>query len=115
MVPALAGSFALSLSLTCAGATANPPDATTAATKTARTRKRTNFATGEPSGSGASAGDPGAVRGKAIIARQHHGGNDRENEPMDGHFRRVELAIPIDQFHRLPRNAAYKYEYFDGR
>ncbi len=34
---------------------------------------------------------------------------------MDDHFRRVELPISIDEFYRLPRNAAYKYEYFDGR
>jgi GNAT superfamily N-acetyltransferase len=33
---------------------------------------------------------------------------------MDEFFRRVELPISIDEFHRLPRNAAYKYEYWDG-
>jgi GNAT superfamily N-acetyltransferase len=26
----------------------------------------------------------------------------------------IRLAIPIDQFHQLPRNPAYKYEYSDG-
>jgi GNAT superfamily N-acetyltransferase len=34
---------------------------------------------------------------------------------MADHYRRVELAITIDEFHRLPRNPAYKYEYFGGR
>ncbi len=34
---------------------------------------------------------------------------------MDEYFRAVELRLTIDEFHRLPRNAAYKYEYFDGR
>lgn len=34
---------------------------------------------------------------------------------MDNHYRVVELPITIDDFHRLPRNAAYKYEYFGGR
>jgi len=34
---------------------------------------------------------------------------------MDEHYRRIELNIDIDAFHRLPRNAAYKYEYFGGR
>jgi GNAT superfamily N-acetyltransferase len=34
---------------------------------------------------------------------------------VDDHFRPIELSITIDQFHRLPRNAAYKYEYWDGR
>ena len=33
----------------------------------------------------------------------------------DDHFRRIELHLPFDEFHRLPRNSAYKYEYFDGR
>lgn len=33
---------------------------------------------------------------------------------MDDHFQRVELKITIDEFHRLPRNPAYKFEYFDG-
>ena len=28
---------------------------------------------------------------------------------------RLELPIAFEQFHQLPRNAAYKYEYFDGR
>jgi hypothetical protein len=31
------------------------------------------------------------------------------------HFRRIELHLPFDEFLRLPRNSAYKYEYFDGR
>ncbi|HVL11967.1 MAG TPA: GNAT family N-acetyltransferase [Gemmata sp.] len=31
------------------------------------------------------------------------------------HFPRIELPLTIEQFHRLPRNAAYKYEYIDGR
>jgi hypothetical protein len=34
---------------------------------------------------------------------------------MDSHYRRIELQIAIDQFHQLPRNSAYKYEYWDGR
>jgi hypothetical protein len=34
---------------------------------------------------------------------------------MDRQYRSVELIITIDEFHRLPRNAAYKYEYFGGR
>jgi GNAT superfamily N-acetyltransferase len=34
---------------------------------------------------------------------------------VEKHFRCVELPISIDEFHRLPRNAAYKYEYWDGR
>ena len=33
----------------------------------------------------------------------------------DDHFRLIELHLPFDEFHRLPRNSAYKYEYFDGR
>ena len=33
----------------------------------------------------------------------------------DDHFRCIELHLPIDEFHRLPRNSAYKYEYFDSR
>jgi hypothetical protein len=33
----------------------------------------------------------------------------------DDHFRRIELHLPFDEFHRLPRNSAYKYEYWDGR
>ncbi len=28
---------------------------------------------------------------------------------------RLELPISFEQFHRLPRNAAYKYEYFEDR
>lgn len=38
-----------------------------------------------------------------------------EGVDMDDHFRSVELKIGIDEFHTLPRNAAYKYEYFGGR
>ena len=34
---------------------------------------------------------------------------------MDEYFRAVELPVDIDTFHRLPQNAAYKYEYFGGR
>src|SRR5262245_51490544 len=34
---------------------------------------------------------------------------------MPDHFRRIELHLPSDEFHRLPRNSAYKYEYFDDR
>jgi hypothetical protein len=34
---------------------------------------------------------------------------------MDDYFRRVELNITFDEFHRVPRNPAYKYEYYDGR
>lgn len=34
---------------------------------------------------------------------------------MEKHFRQVVLPISFDEFLRLPRNAAYKYEYFDGR
>ncbi len=34
---------------------------------------------------------------------------------MHSHYPRIELPIGIDAFHTLPRNAAYKYEYFDGR
>ena len=34
---------------------------------------------------------------------------------MDEYFRPVELPLGIDDFHRLPRNAAYKYEYYGGR
>src|SRR5439155_17646217 len=29
-------------------------------------------------------------------------------------YRAVRLPISLDEFHRLPRNPAYKYEYFDG-
>ena len=34
---------------------------------------------------------------------------------MEEHYRCIELPITIAEFHRLPRNAAYKYEYLDGR
>ena len=34
---------------------------------------------------------------------------------VDDLYCRVELPITIDQFHTLPRNSAYKYEYFGGR
>ena len=34
---------------------------------------------------------------------------------MDEHFRRIEFPLTIDEFHQLPRNAAYKYEYFDAK
>lgn len=33
----------------------------------------------------------------------------------DGWFSRIELPISFEEFDRLPRNAAYKYEYFGGR
>src|SRR5437867_4093979 len=33
----------------------------------------------------------------------------------DDHFRQIELHLPFDEFLRLPRHSAYKYEYFDGR
>ena len=33
----------------------------------------------------------------------------------DSHFRCIELHLPFDEFQRIPRNSAYKYEYFDGR
>ncbi len=33
----------------------------------------------------------------------------------DEWFPHVELQISWEQFHQLPRNAAYKYEYFDGK
>jgi hypothetical protein len=33
----------------------------------------------------------------------------------DDHFHLIELPISFDAFHRLPRNSAYKYEYFDGK
>ncbi len=33
----------------------------------------------------------------------------------DSHYRRIELHLPFDEFLRLPRNSAYKYEYYDGR
>lgn len=31
------------------------------------------------------------------------------------HYPRIELPISIEQFHTLPRNPGYKYEYWDGR
>jgi hypothetical protein len=31
------------------------------------------------------------------------------------HFRRIELHLPFDEFCRIPRNSAYKYEYWDER
>ncbi|MBX9624072.1 MAG: hypothetical protein K2X82_09710 [Gemmataceae bacterium] len=34
---------------------------------------------------------------------------------MTEHFRVVELPLTVDEFRRLPRNPAYKYEYFGGR
>ena len=34
---------------------------------------------------------------------------------MDEHYRRIELNISMDELLRLPRNAAYKYEYYGGR
>jgi GNAT superfamily N-acetyltransferase len=34
---------------------------------------------------------------------------------IDDWFETVELAIPFDRFLALPRNPAYKYEYYDGR
>jgi hypothetical protein len=33
----------------------------------------------------------------------------------DDHFRLIELQLSIDEFHRLPQNSAYKYEYFGSR
>jgi hypothetical protein len=33
----------------------------------------------------------------------------------DDHFRLIELHLSIDEFHLLPQNSAYKYEYFGGR
>jgi hypothetical protein len=39
----------------------------------------------------------------------------QREDAMYEHFGRVELPLSIDEFHRLPRNAAYKYEYFGGR
>ena len=32
---------------------------------------------------------------------------------IDRYFRTIELPITIEQFHELPTNPAYKYEYFD--
>lgn len=34
---------------------------------------------------------------------------------MWAHFPQLELPLTIEQFHTLPRNAAYKYEYVGGR
>lgn len=34
---------------------------------------------------------------------------------MQEHYRVIELPVTTGEFHRLPRNAAYKYEYSDGR
>ena len=34
---------------------------------------------------------------------------------IDRWFPHIELPISIDAFHTLPRNPAYKYEYFDGK
>lgn len=34
---------------------------------------------------------------------------------LDDWFRTIELRITIDEFHRLPRAAGYKHEYFGGR
>lgn len=34
---------------------------------------------------------------------------------MHRHYPQIELPITIEQFHRLPRNSAYKFEYFGGR
>ncbi len=34
---------------------------------------------------------------------------------MDEHYHCIELNISVEEFHRLPQNAAYKYEYFGGR
>lgn len=34
---------------------------------------------------------------------------------MSLHYPVIELPLTVDQFHTLPRNAAYKYEYLDGR
>ncbi len=33
---------------------------------------------------------------------------------IDDWFSTIELPLTIEQFHQLPRNPAYKYEYFDG-
>jgi GNAT superfamily N-acetyltransferase len=38
----------------------------------------------------------------------------RANEMCDEWMPRLELPITFEQFQQLPRNAAYKYEYFDG-
>jgi hypothetical protein len=42
-------------------------------------------------------------------------GRAAEGPAVDDLYPRIELPIPIDQFHILPRNPAYKYEYRDGR
>jgi hypothetical protein len=34
---------------------------------------------------------------------------------MHNHYPRIELPITIEHFHRLPRNPAYKFEFFGGR
>ena len=34
---------------------------------------------------------------------------------QDEWFRGLELPLTWEQFHELPRNAAYKYEYFEHR
>jgi GNAT superfamily N-acetyltransferase len=34
---------------------------------------------------------------------------------MHLHYPRIELPVTFEQFHRLPRNPAYKFEYFGGR
>lgn len=33
---------------------------------------------------------------------------------LDQWYRNLRLKIPVDEFHRLPRNSAFKYEYLDG-
>lgn len=33
---------------------------------------------------------------------------------IDRWFKRIKLPLSLDQFHRLPRNASYKYEYING-
>ena len=42
-------------------------------------------------------------------------GRGRLEPAVDRLCRRIELPITIDQFHTLPQNSAYKYEYWDGR
>ncbi len=34
---------------------------------------------------------------------------------IDDWFSTIKLPLTIEQFHQLPQNAAYKYEYFDGQ
>lgn len=34
---------------------------------------------------------------------------------IDKWFRTIQLKLSLDEFHQLPRNPAYKYEYFDGQ